>query len=95
MARNRGLHRSGSSGLRSPILKWRRNLRVLPRARVKALRQLALDRDTTALALSALHAGETGVDMLFKSKAPEKDKNAAANAAEVMGRNAAAATLGR
>ena len=24
--------------------------------------------------------------MLFKSKAPEKDKNAAANAAEVMGR---------
>src|SRR6266404_5865418 len=29
---------------------------------------------------------KTEVDMLFKSKAPEKDKNAAANAAEVMGR---------
>jgi cytoskeletal protein CcmA (bactofilin family) len=28
---------------------------------------------------------KTEVDMLFKSKAPEKDKNAAANAAEVMG----------
>ena len=61
------------------------NLRVLPRARVKALRQLALDRDTTVLALSALHDGETGVDMFFKSKAAEKDKNAAANVAEVVG----------
>jgi len=28
---------------------------------------------------------KTEVDMLFKSKAPEKDKNAAANAAEIMG----------
>ena len=37
---------------------------------------------------------KTEVDMLFKSKAPEKDKNAAANAAEVMGGDGAAATLG-
>jgi Polymer-forming cytoskeletal/IstB-like ATP binding protein len=29
---------------------------------------------------------KTGVDIFFKSKAPEKDKNPAANAAEVMGR---------
>ena len=31
----------------------------------------------------------------FKSKAPEKDKNAAANAAEVMEKDGATATLGR
>jgi hypothetical protein len=61
MARTRRLHGSGSSGLRSPILKWRPNLRVLPRAvSERLLRQLALDRDTTALALSALHASENG-----------------------------------
>jgi hypothetical protein len=30
------------------------------RGESKAMRQLALDRDTTALALSALHAGENG-----------------------------------
>jgi DoxX len=36
MARNRRLYRSGSSGLRSPILKWRPNLTVLPRDGVKA-----------------------------------------------------------
>ena len=68
MARNRRLHGSGSSGLRSPILKRRPNLRVLPRARVKALRQLALDRDTTALALSALHAGENGGGHVFQEQ---------------------------
>jgi hypothetical protein len=69
MARNRRLHGSGSSGLRSPILnKWRPNLRVLPRARVKALRQLALDRDTTALALSALHDGENGGGHVFQEQ---------------------------
>src|SRR5258708_6515482 len=66
MARNRRLHPGGSSGLRSPILKWCPKLRILPRA------------------LPA----KTEVDMLrrFKSKAPEKDKNAAANATEVIGR---------
>jgi hypothetical protein len=36
---------------------------------------------------------KTEVDMFFKSKAPEKDKNAAANAAEVTKRMVAA-TLG-
>ena len=45
MARNRRLHRSGSSGLRSPILERHPNLRVL------RLRPLAL---------SVLHAGENG-----------------------------------
>ena len=35
------------------------------------------------------------VDMLFKSKAPEKDKNAASNAAEAARKGGAAATLGR
>jgi hypothetical protein len=32
--------------------------------------------------------------MFFKRKAPEKDKNAAANAAEVIVKDGAAATLG-
>ena len=51
MARNRRVHRSGSSGLRSPILKRHPNLKAL-RLRLVATRQL--------LALSALHAGENG-----------------------------------
>ena len=57
--------------------------------RAKARRQLTLDRDTRALALFALRAGETKeVEMLnsMKSGVPEKDKSAAANAPEVMGR---------
>jgi cytoskeletal protein CcmA (bactofilin family) len=33
-----------------------------------------------------LHAGQKEVDMLFKSKAPKKDNNAAANAAGAIGR---------
>ena len=65
MTRNLRLHRSGSSGLRSPII-----------------------------------TAKTEVDMLFKAKVPEKDKNAAANAAEVHGervieRDGATATRGR
>jgi cytoskeletal protein CcmA (bactofilin family) len=57
--------------------------------RAKARRQLTLDRDTRALALFVLRAGEMKeVEMLnsMKSSAPEKDKHAAANAAEIMGR---------
>src|SRR6266542_5002520 len=74
MARNCRLHRSGSSGLRSPILKRHPNLRVL---------RLRWSRHYSLLALSACMPAKTEVDMFFKSKAPEKDKNAAANAAEV------------
>jgi cytoskeletal protein CcmA (bactofilin family) len=47
---------------------------------------LRWSRHDSLLALSALHAGETEVDMFFKSRAHEKDKNAAANAAEVIGK---------
>ena len=50
MARARRLHRSGSSGLRSPILKRHPNLKAL-RLRLVATRQASL---------SALHAGENG-----------------------------------
>jgi hypothetical protein len=50
MARNRLLHCGGSFVLRSPILKWRPNLRVLPAGEQKALRQLVLNREKTALA---------------------------------------------
>jgi hypothetical protein len=77
MARNRRLHRSGSSGLRSPILKRHPNVRIL---------RLRSSQHDSLLALSELHAGENWVDMFFKSKAPEKDKNAAVNAAEVIRR---------
>src|SRR5215471_10511848 len=38
---------------------------------------------------------KTEVDMLFKSKAPEKDKNAAANAAEVMERESSREVMER
>jgi hypothetical protein len=51
MARNRRLHPSGSSGLRSPILKRHPNLKAL-RLRLVAARQ--------PLALCALHARENG-----------------------------------
>src|SRR6516225_8685059 len=78
MARTRRLHRSGSSGLRSPILKRHPNLKS-PSAcgwsRHDSLRRF----------LHGMRA-KTEVDMFFKSKAPEKDKNATANTAEVMGR---------
>src|SRR5260370_41795241 len=74
MARNCRLNRIGSSGLRSPILKRHPNLRVL---------RLSWSRPYSLLALSACMPAKTEVDMFFKSKAPEKDKNAAANAAEV------------
>jgi hypothetical protein len=50
MASNRLLHRGSRSVLRSPILKCRPNLRVLPAGGEKALRQLARDREKTALA---------------------------------------------
>jgi hypothetical protein len=50
MARIRLRHRGGSSVLR-PILKWRPNLRVL---------RLCWSRHDSLLALSALHAGESG-----------------------------------
>src|SRR2546430_158564 len=74
-------------GLRSPVLRWRPNLKVPPR---DGSQSLGLDRDTRVLALFALRAGETKeVEMLnsMKSGVPEKDKNATANAAEVMGRS--------
>jgi Polymer-forming cytoskeletal len=47
---------------------------------------LRWSRHDSPLALSVLHAAKTEVEMFFKSKAPEKDKNAAANAAEVIGK---------
>src|SRR6516225_6946573 len=78
MARTRRLHRSGSSGLRSPILKRHPNLES-PSAcgwsRHDSLRRF-------------LHCtrAKSEVDMFFKSKAPEKDRNAAANTAEVIER---------
>src|SRR6516225_9457445 len=78
MARTRRLHRSGSSGLRSPILKRHPNLKS-PSAcgwsRHDSLRRF----------LHGMRA-KTEVDMFFKSKAPEKDRNAAANTAEVIER---------
>src|SRR5215831_16299925 len=78
MARTRRLHRSGSSGLRSPILKRHPNLES-PSAcgwsRHDSLRRF----------LHCMRA-KTEVDMFFKSKAPEKDRNAAANTAEVIER---------
>jgi hypothetical protein len=51
MARNRRLHRSGSSGLRSPILKRDPNVRIF---------RLRWSRHDSLLAVSALHAGENG-----------------------------------
>ena len=51
MARTRRLHRSGSFGLRSSILKRHPNLRILC---------LRWSRDDSLLALSAPHAGESG-----------------------------------
>src|SRR5262249_60526975 len=78
MARTRRLHRSGSSGLRSPILKRHPNLES-PSAcgwsRHDSLRRF----------LHCMRA-KTEVDMFFKSKAPEKDRNAGANTAEVIER---------
>src|SRR6516162_8494933 len=78
MARTRRLHRSGSSGLRSPILKRHPNLKS-PSAcgwsRHDSLRRF----------LHGMRA-KTEVDMFFKSKAPEKDRNTAANTAEVIER---------
>src|SRR5262249_52768658 len=48
---------------------------------------LAAGRDTTALGAFCTACGaKVEVDMFFKSKAPEKDRNAAANTAEVIER---------
>src|SRR6516165_8483565 len=77
MARNRRLHRSGSSGLRSPILKRHPNLK--PSA-------CGWSRHDSFWPFLHCMPARTEVGMFFKSKAPEKDKNAAANAAEVVGR---------
>jgi cytoskeletal protein CcmA (bactofilin family) len=52
---------------------------------VKGLRQIMLDGSEQALACLHCMPAKTEVDM-FKSKAPEKDKNAVENAAEVMER---------
>src|SRR6266566_8284694 len=80
MARNRRLHRSGSSGLRSPILKWRPNLRVLPAG---SKRLCVARRQLWPFRGKCRRHTEVG---MFKSKAPEKDKDVAADAAEVVGR---------
>src|SRR6516165_9042873 len=74
MARNRRLHRSGSSGLRSPILKRHPNLK--PSA-------CGWSRHDSLWPFLHCMPARTEVDMFFKSKAPEKAKNAAANSAEV------------
>src|SRR5258706_11411953 len=85
MAGNRLRHRGGSYVLRSPILKWRPNLRVLP----AGSKRLCVSSRSIARRQPRPFRSEcrrkTEVDM-FKSKAPENDKNAAANAAEVVGR---------
>src|SRR5947209_9147507 len=85
MARNRRLHRSGSSGLRSPILKWRPNLRVLPAGskRLCVSSRSIARRQLWPFRSKCRRHTEVG---MFKSKAPEKDKDVAANAAEVVGR---------
>src|SRR5215831_15065955 len=77
MARTCKLHRSGSSGLRSPILKRHPNLRAL-RLRLVAARQPFGSFCTAKQRRWRLNS--------MKSSVPEKDKKAAANAAEVMGR---------
>src|SRR5215831_422888 len=78
MARTRRLHRSGSSGLRSPILRRHPNLKAPP---------LAAGRDTTALGAFCTACGrKRRWTCSSKSKAPEKDRNAAANTAEVIER---------
>src|SRR6266446_5893707 len=83
MAGNRLRPRGGSSVLRSPILKWRPNLRVLP----SGSKRLCVSSRSIARRQPRPFRSEcrrkTEVDM-FKSKAPENDKNAAANAAEVV-----------
>src|SRR5258707_14760500 len=85
MARNRLLYRGGSSVLRGPILKWRSNLRVL-RGGVEDFRSVSRPMARRSFGLSARERrSEMGVDM-FKSKALEKDQNAATNVAEVVGR---------
>src|SRR5260370_33933878 len=85
MAGNRLRPRGGSYVLRSPILKWRPNLRVLP----AGSKRLCVSSRSIARRQPRPFRSEcrrkTEGDM-FKSKAPENDKNAAANAAEVVGR---------
>src|SRR6516164_9027420 len=78
MARTRRLHRSGSSGLRSPILKRHPNL--------KSPSACGWSRHDSLRRFLHCMRAKTEVDMFFKSKAPEKDRNAAANTAEVIER---------
>src|SRR6516164_4211146 len=78
MARTRRLHRSGSSGLRSPILKRHPNL--------KSPSACGWSRHDSLRRFLHCMRAKTEVDMFFKSKAPEKDRNAAANTAEVFER---------
>src|SRR5215472_6316948 len=87
MARIRLRHRGGSSVLRSPILKWRPNLRVLPAGSEGSASARARSREDSFGRGECWRNTEVG---MFKSKAlekdPEKDKDVAANAAEVVGR---------
>src|SRR5262249_58143495 len=78
MARTPRLHRSGSSGLRSPILKRHPTLKAPP---------LAAGRDTTALGAFCTACGrKRRWTCSSKARTPEKDRNAAANTAEVIER---------
>src|SRR6516165_5468749 len=87
MARIRLRHRGGSSVLRSPILKWRPNLRVLPAGSEGSASARARSREDSFGRGECWRNTEVG---MFKSKAlekdPEKDKDVATNAAEVVGR---------
>jgi hypothetical protein len=65
MANNRLLHHGGRCVLRSPVLKCRPSLRVLPVGGEKALRQLARNRELWPFRSECWR--KTEVDM-FKSK---------------------------